>query len=141
MEPVKIDLDKLSEIWPPFQFNIWVKCDTPIQREEIYNALRDNNLQNPNLKVDYELIWDISSREVHVARIAWMVRYWSDHFPIDIDFGVPHFMSGTLEISDGNHRLLAAYYLNKPYIMAQCSGSISEIEKYAYHGHNSKISS
>jgi hypothetical protein len=60
------------------------------------------------------LIWDESTREEHIARIAWLVLNYNENYPIDIDFGTPS-MDAHFEVSDGNHRLAAAYYLNKKY--------------------------
>lgn len=137
--PIKIDLQKLSEIFHPFQSCIWVKCYKPITRYMIRVTVENKDFQSPEVPVEYDLIWDISDRRTHIKRIAWLVDNWSDKNPIEIDFGIPELGIGFFEVGDGNHRLLAAYYLNKPYIMAHCSGSISEIEKYTYYEHNTTI--
>lgn len=66
------------------------------------------------------LIWDTSTREQHIARVAWLVNNYRDDFPVDIDFGVPshgcHF-----SVEDGHHRIAAAIFLQKKYIMVNAS--------------------
>lgn len=125
----KICLRKLSEVYLPFERNIWVKCETPITREEIQLAIENNELQSPSESVDmYMEWWDVSSRETHIKRIAWLVKNFDHKYYISIDFGIPGLCDFTIE--DGNHRLLAAYFLNLPYIMADCCGEVNLIHHY-----------
>lgn len=133
-KPEKIDLIKLSNLFMPFHSRIWQKCDKPITRKEIEEYVLSNKLQSPDIKVEFDPVckfWDLSSRDIHLKRIAWLVQNFDDQFPIAIDFGVPNF-GGHFEIIDGNHRLLAAYFLGKEYVNAECSGAVSEIEKFLY---------
>lgn len=129
IQPTKICLSKLSELYLPFQRNIWVKCETPITREEITKAIDNNELQSPSESVDmYMEWWDTSPRETHIKRIAWLVKHFDPKYYISIDFGIPGLCDFTIE--DGNHRLLAAYYLNLPYILCDCAGSVDIIESF-----------
>jgi len=133
-EVLKIDLLKLAELFQPWERNIWVECNKPISSIEIEESLYNNQTQGPHIPVKFELIWDISDRTTHIKRIAWLVNNFSDDFPIEIDFGIPNTCYPT--IIDGNHRLLAAYFLKRSFIMVNWCGAISEVKKYTYHGHN-----
>lgn len=129
---VKIDISKLSELINPYDSNIWVKVTKPITKEEISNAIRSNNLISPDFPKKTYLIWDESTREEHIARIAWLVTNYDEKYYIEIDFGVPS-LGGRFELSDGNHRLAAAIYLNKPYILANVSGDLDLVDEYTYY--------
>ena len=131
-EPVKIDLKKLRHYIGPFKYNYWVKCDSPIKRGEIKECLKRHELQSPDIPVEKEFdFWDVSSKEIHLKRIAWLVKNFNEEHPISLDFGIPS-MGGSFCVDDGYHRLLAAYYKVIPYIKANCSGAITEIENYLY---------
>lgn len=128
----KIDLKKLEEIWSPFNATVWIKLNTPVTKEEVAQAIAENKLISPETpKKMFMDFWDESSREEHVQRIAWLVKNFSDEYPIELDFGIPGFggMCG-FDIYDGNHRLAAAIYLERPYITANCSGAESLIDKF-----------
>lgn len=129
--PVKIDVRKLSQIVNPFREPIWIKLDKPITKKEIQQAINNNEVIPSDAPKKYDKFWDKSSREEHIQRIAWLVKNYDENNPLLIDFGIPNFGS-KFELSDGNHRLAAAIYLNKSYIWADVSGSIDEIEKYLY---------
>lgn len=127
-KPIKISLDKLTQVWNPFYGCIWVKIDSPITKEEIANAIRKQQFITPDVPKPKDAIWDISSKEQHIQRIAWFVCNFSDDYPIEIDFGIPGYCN--LQVDDGNHRLAAAIYSEKEFILAICGGDVSEIEKY-----------
>ena len=128
---VKIDLKKLSQIWNPFESKIWIKVNKPITREEISHAIEIKDFLDVGFQKKMYLIWDESTREEHIQRIAWLVENYNENYPLDIDFGVPS-LGGEFTMEDGNHRLAAAIYLNKPYILANVCGSQYEIEKFIY---------
>ncbi|MCK9459514.1 MAG: hypothetical protein M0R80_07740 [Proteobacteria bacterium] len=127
-KPIKINIKKLQQEWSPFRDCIWVNVDRPITREEIANAIKKKQFITPETPKPKDSIWDVSSREQHLQRIAWFVCNFSDNYPIEIDFGIPGY--GNLRVDDGNHRFAAAIYLKKKYISAICGGAISEIERY-----------
>ena len=129
--PVKIDLNKLKELFNPFESNVWVKLKKPITYEEITEYLHNDLLQSPYVEVKHDLIWDISDRDVHLKRIAWLVKnYDSEKYPITIDFGLPSLGMGFFEIADGCHRIAASIYRNDKFIYANCSGEVVIIENY-----------
>lgn len=130
-KPIKIDLIKLADLIQPFKSKIWINCKSPITKKDIEKYLSKKNLQSPDVKVQFDYIWDISTKDIHLKRVAWLVKNFSDKYPISLDFGMTNF-EGYFNVDDGYHRLLAAYYLNKKYIKANCSGSIKEIKKYLY---------
>lgn len=131
LPPVKIDLNKLKELFNPFESNVWVKIDSPITIDEITDYINKGLYQSPDIEVKHDLIWDVSDRDIHLKRIAWLVKnYDSEQYPILIDFGIPSLGMGFFEISDGCHRVAAAIYRNDKFIYADCSGEVNEIEKY-----------
>ena len=127
--PVKTSVKEIIQIWNPFNRNLWVTMNSPITRFEIAEVLQKDDLISPEVPVKMNLIWDISSRSEHIKRIAWFVKYYDEKYSIEID-GIPGYCGFT--ILDGNHRLAAVIYLEKPYIMAQMSGSIDIINKFLY---------
>ena len=79
------------------------------------------------------LIWDESTRDIHLKRIAWLVQNFKENdikFAINIDFWVELSWS---DIEDGNHRLAAAIYLKKPYILTNACWSFLNIFHYIYN--------
>lgn len=128
-DKIKIDLKKLTELWNPFEQCIWIKIKTPITQKEIAHAIDKKWFRSPNAKKDEYLIWDTSLRHIHIKRIAWLVKNFDLNYPIEIDFGLS---DGDLCISDGNHRLAAAIYLNKLYIYVNASGAEDLIEKFIF---------
>jgi hypothetical protein len=60
----------------------------------------------------------------HAARIAFLVKNEACD-PIDVDVGCPSlgFQIGWM-VQDGNHRLAAAIYAGRPYILANVSGQM-----------------
>ncbi|MDR3712407.1 MAG: hypothetical protein P4L51_06300 [Puia sp.] len=134
MDPItRIDTVKLAERWNPFVQTVWVTMKTPVRRWEIEKALRLDNLLSPEAPKPPALfgLWDLSPRKDHIGRIAWFVRNFDDTFPIEVDFGIPSW-GIPLCLRDGNHRLAAALFIEKPFINANCAGAIHEIEKMTY---------
>lgn len=124
----KIDLTKLKSRFNPFKTNVWVEVKTPITYAEIKLAIEGKEFISPDEKTPMYLIWDISTREQHIKRIAWLVENFSHDFPIELDFGVEGVFGGEFVI-DGCHRIAAAIYRNEKFIMAECSGSENRIKE------------
>lgn len=129
----KINLAKLSERFNPFKINVWVELHSPITREEIQLAIENSEFITPEQETPMYLIWDISTREQHVKRIAWLAVNFSQEFPIAIDFGIDGFHNSGDFILDGCHRIAAAIYRKEKFITAECCGSESRINNYVYH--------
>jgi hypothetical protein len=127
-KPLKIKLPKLTKVWNPFHHSIWMKIDKPVSRKEIAEAIKNQQFISPDTPKKMEDIWDASSREGHIQRIAWFVCNFSDKFPISIDFGIRGHCN--LHVDDGNHRLAAAIFLRRKTITAVCGGEIAEIDRY-----------
>lgn len=71
----------------------------------------------------------------HAARIAWLVvNGWED--PIELDFGIPSLGYSWYPLLDGHHRLAAAIFRQDPWIPANCSGSMDEIERFRWTNHD-----
>lgn len=93
----------------------WVEGQSPITREEIAAALdRPNELIAPGLFVD--TVADSGERDnfgatraEHVKRIGWFVLNW-DLSPDDALTARENCGGGLSNITDGNHRYLAAWY-------------------------------
>lgn len=126
----QINLKKLARIWNPFNQTVWIKLNTPITIEEIQTAINEKRFISPETPKKMFLIWDESTREEHIERIAWLVVNFDENFPIQIEFGIPGICG--FELSDGNHRLAAALFLKRPYINSESSGAESEIKKYLF---------
>jgi hypothetical protein len=126
--PEQIDLALLSQIWNPFTMKIWVSLTEPITREEIEEAIRENKLIGPDVRIGGN--FQPHSREDHIKRIAWFVVNWEENHPIQIDFGVGGYVPEI--VPDGNHRLAAALYMDLSYVLADVSGAVSIIEGYRY---------
>lgn len=128
----KISLSKLTEIWNPFEYSIWIDMKSPITKKEVSEAIKNKKFISPDVPKNMYLdFWDKSTREEHIARIAWLVENYNEEYHLEIDFGVPS-MGCYFCFMDGNHRLCAAIYLNKEYVLVNCSGGESEIEKFVY---------
>lgn len=126
----KIDLSKLIVDWNPFQSAIWSEMEKPITIMEVEDAIKKEQFISPDIPKPMYRIWDTSTREQHISRVAWFVTNYQEKYPIEIDFGIPGFCYLTVE--DGNHRLAAAIYLNLPFIWAIASGSTNLIREYGY---------
>lgn len=132
LEADKIDLQKLLEICNPLTSARWVGLnDIPITLKEIETYVNSDMLQSPDVLVELSMSYDISSRDTHLKRIAWLVKNYSNNYPIMLDFGVPA-LGNSFCFEDGMHRYHAAIYRNESYITASCSGSIEIIEQYKY---------
>ena len=129
----KIDLRKLQKnhnLQIPFIDSIWIKMHEPLTRKEIREAIQKRCLISPDIPKPMDGLWDISSREQHIQRIAWLVANYQEEHPIEVDFGIPGFCQ--MAITDGHHRLAAAIYLKLDYILVSASGSTKVIEKYRF---------
>jgi hypothetical protein len=108
------------EPWNPFQFCVWRGAsgcidDGSWQRGETPVPLR--RIAGTDLKS--------STRALHARRVAYLVMK-PDAEPVMLDVGIPS-MGGNVDwiITDGNHRLAAAFYRELPTIEASASGSVS----------------
>ena len=118
----------------PEQKGFWRSTDG------VTTALVRHCLENQILKSDYYLGADRFKEQAeewtlldHAARIAWMVaNNWTD--PIELDFGIPSLGHSWYPLLDGHHRLAAAIYREDPWILANCSGSVDEIERFKWDG-------
>ena len=129
---IKVSVAKVARRWNPFQESLWPRLDRPITREEIDACPDEEEL--PKIDKVREGLWDLSSRENHIRRVAWLARHWSNAYPIGIDVGVD--MPGHQEfyVLDGNHRLAAAIYLKRKWIPANVDGDVKWIEAIRWHG-------
>jgi uncharacterized protein (DUF1015 family) len=104
--------------------------DNPITIKEIKESIQKKQFIAPDFIKPMNGIWDISTREQHIHRIAWFVENYKEIYPIEIDFGIPGFCE--LVVEDGNHRLAAAIYLGLSYVWATTSGATSVIESFVW---------
>ena len=133
---IELSVAKLRERCDPFAGCCWPGLDRPITVEDVYAAIRDDNLAPPGTDAfgeDAAGVWTVasrSSREGHVSRIAWfVVNGWDE--PLGVDVGVPSMGCCPVWLMiDGNHRWAAAVYRGDRTIRANVDGAVSEIEKF-----------
>ncbi len=123
---IELSVAKLREWCDPFVDYCWCGLDRPITREEVGEAIKNDNLVP---LVNFDFGKDNDDREHHVARIAWFVVHgWEE--PLGIDVGVPSMgCCIAWPVIDGNHRWAAAIYRDDHTIRAEASGAVDEIEK------------
>lgn len=63
----KISISKLLEIYNPFDMVIWRKLDAPLKKEEISEAIFNNDFSD--LQPEEFAV----TRQHHILRIAWLV--------------------------------------------------------------------
>ena len=106
---VLIQTKLVSRQCNPFGNSPWGTCLT---RKMVTTALKDMRYAE-------------HGSEDHAARIAYLIKNEVED-AIDIDVGIPSMQCyPNWMIQDGNHRLAAAMYLKKPFILANVGGSIS----------------
>jgi len=126
----KIDLDKFKKIYDPFNMDIWgIGIITKKMIEDHLIKFKSNNLIFDGSEKKFGN-WFNKSIGEHLDRICFLIKNFDESFPIDIDFGIKGY-SG-INVTDGNHRLIAAYYLNKKFINAVTCGSVDLIDFYTY---------
>ena len=133
---IELSVAKLRERCDPFAGCCWPGLDRPITVEDVYAAIRDDNLAPPGTDAFGEdatgKMWTVasrSSREGHVSRIAWFVVHGWDE-PLGVDVGVPSLGCRPIWlVIDGNHRWAAAICRGDRTISAVVDGSVDEIEK------------
>jgi hypothetical protein len=135
---ILIDLPKLMEAWDPFSADlsaIWQNVYLPISRPEIRNEIDEGRLIPPDVPrvYNYNQEVDIAPRIEHVRRIAWFAVNLEVKYPIPLEF---HRLGRRtmITIHDGNHRLYAAAYLQRKYIVGEMSGPRNVIGRYRYRG-------
>lgn len=136
VEPEEVDIcsvEKLRELVDPFA--CWTDIDTPITKEEVFEALNNGDaaLRNTNIfdKAVQELPADIA-RQNHIRKIAYFIENPTNE-PISIDVGVPELGCNVKHIiDDGNHRLAAAICMNRENIPAYVAGSTNYMKELGF---------
>jgi len=120
MGPLAVPLPLLSW-WNPLLHPCW--GPEVVTRDSVEEALKEGRVrQTP---------WDPKrsfTKTLHAERIAYFTLQ-RDTVPIQIDVGIPslgHYPSHL--ITDGNHRLGAAFYRGDGTILAEFSGEVKAIE-------------
>ena len=123
-KPFPISIKNLLCKVNPYNQIIWTNIKLPITKNEIWNFINDNKILSPieyknfikeKREKDKFAIFDNSSREMHIKRIAWLIMNYKEEYPISINITEKN----KIEILDWNHRFAAAIYLNKEYINAK----------------------
>lgn len=119
--PKEVELSRLEQ-WSAFERRIW--RSKPITKAEVKEALDKDRLEPKSFQT-----WTKESRRRHIERVAYLVRH-PNLEPIDIDVGIPVLRyAPDWPITDGNHRLAAAFYRGDKTIKADISGQIDYIEE------------
>lgn len=121
---MKVPLTSL-EPWSPFENVVWRSLENPITREEIAQAIESEEFRKePFNSNTLSSLFD-TPREDHINRIAYLVaKGWDDE--IHLDVGVPSMCCHVdWIITDGNHRLAAAFYRGDKTIDASVCGEES----------------
>lgn len=134
--PEKLSVKLLAEILDPFR--TLTRLSDPDGKHEITHRMiqtcLDENCLNPNYYLGSNDCDNKGSEWTlldHAARIAWLVvNGWTD--PIELDFGIPSLGHSWYPLLDGHHRLAAAIFRQNPFILANCSGSVEEIERFRW---------
>lgn len=110
--------------WNPFECPIW-DIEKPVTEEEIRGLVLARDLLAPGQRTND------CSRLDHMRRIAWFVVHGWKEDPIEVDVGIPvmGFYIGWA-ICDGNHRYIASILRGDRYILAACSGQVTEIKRF-----------
>lgn len=136
----KIDLLKFNKAWRPFKRDmsvIWKAVKGPIKRHEITKAIQEGLFISPATPYKIMNGWDGEPKAHHLRRIAWLVKNFQPGHPIEVDFSfVGEEPELVITFIDGNHRLLAASYLQLPSIECQSSGDQMAIEMFTYRSEN-----
>lgn len=94
---------------PCLEPNPWWCCGTmPPTHDEIEQAISQGRIQCARNDDDQHL----GDRGWHIERVAHLAKSWNDYDPIRM-----RSVTG-MEIDDGAHRLMAAWYLQKERILA-----------------------
>ena len=111
-----VELDA-QELWKSFcekqrspcrEPNPWWCCGTMPTHCEIKQAISQGKLQCARNDDDQHL----GDRGWHIERVAYLAKSWNDRDPIRMK------SVKDMEIDDGAHRLMAAFYLQKKRILA-----------------------
>lgn len=124
MPVVNVLIENLKRECNPFEVCVWKDLDRPITREEIKEALDDDESWEEPTPSGYWWARDAISRKDHAYKIAWFVKNGFKD-PIHLDVGVPvlgHYPHWLIE--DGNHRFAAAIYAELDSILADVSGQV-----------------
>lgn len=118
---VRVPLARLTE-WSPFEACCWRGLGQPITRAEVAMAIADGRLEAKRARYDW-------TREKHIERVAYLIVN-PDSCPIEIDVGVPclNFYVSWI-VTDGNHRLAAAFYRGDETIAASVAGQVDYAEE------------
>lgn len=135
--PEKLAVALLADILDPYH-TLARLCgpDSELTQRMVQTCI-DENCLNPNYYLDFHTETPGSEWTLldHAARIAWLVvNGWED--PIELDFGIPSLGHSWYPLLDGHHRLAAAIFRQDPWIPANCSGSMDEIERFRWTNHD-----
>jgi len=120
--------------WSLFKNTVWDGITRPITRVEVRKALQNGNLLSPTVVYDplrpETLPGNLSIRQFHIRRIAYLVTTSYVIDPIEIDVGVPDLgCNPEWIITDGNHRLAAAFYRKDEFVPVSVSGDLEYAEE------------
>lgn len=116
-----VSVKKLSQFCNPLQNPPWNGIFSPILEKEVLDTIALGWVTKPER--DYDA-WRKETRQEHVNRIAWYVKYgWGDsHITIDFTYDIK-----SDGIFDGNHRAAAAIIRGDEMIWADVYGSKDQI--------------
>lgn len=118
-----IKTSRLSKHCNPFRENVW---DVKVTRKMVAKALAEGKLISiPYSLIPYsEQIDDLSNLYDHASRIAFfIVNEPKDAIQIDVGIPAINYYPDYL-VEDGNHRLAAAIYSKKQFVLANIAGQI-----------------
>lgn len=123
-----VPIEAVLELWNPLYDDVW-SCGV-ITFEDL------DNCPDPMLgELPASLCEDPSDRDYNIARIVYLaVHGWDedDHFPITIDIGLGELSREV--VTDGNHRLAAAWYRGDKTVRIQVSGDLDKAEAWFFDG-------
>lgn len=115
-----VQLSRLKE-WSAFEVCVWAGFQTPMTVDEVALAIAEKRFQTePDRYCEYE-------RKEHIERVAYLVVNPSDD-PISLDVGIPvlNYFPYWI-VTDGNHRLAAAFYRGDETIRASITGQVDYV--------------
>ena len=125
---IRVSVKRLRDIWDPFESKVWPNLGSPITQDEIKKAIPACAPLSDMPKCG--VLEKPRSRKSHVTLVAWLATHWKNDYPLEIDVGV--FECPAEVVSDGNHRLAAAIYLRRRWVLANVSGSEKRIKAITF---------
>lgn len=117
-----VSVNKLVNVYNPL-LNPWPGIEE-ISLLEIEEKLNSGIFLKPN---DYNP-FKPESKESHINRIVWYIKYGWEDDPIHVVFN----KNNLCPIYDGIHRMCAAIYKKDEFIFANVEGSIDSIKSISY---------